>query len=104
MLAKDPPRPLLIEMYTRLLTGPVAKRSEVARRAYLNAKRDADKRYAGLLPRLVATAIASEDAFDALVCCLEMVRWRHEFPALRATADATLRLEGITWRPGVQQK
>jgi hypothetical protein len=47
-------------------------------------------------------AYASEDAFDALVCCLEMVRWRNEFTRLRATADETLRLEGITWWPGVQ--
>ena len=39
--------------------------------------------------------------FDALVCCMEMVRWRGEFAGLKATRDEVLRLEGITWRPGV---
>ncbi len=33
--------------------------------------------------------------------CVEMVRWQGEFAGLRATRDAALRLEGITWRPGV---
>jgi hypothetical protein len=47
-------------------------------------------------------AKASEDAFDALVSCLEMVRWRAEFAELTATKDKVLRLEGITWRPGIQ--
>jgi hypothetical protein len=32
---------------------------------------------------------------------VEMVRWRAEFADLKATEDKTLRLEGITWRPGV---
>jgi hypothetical protein len=32
---------------------------------------------------------------------MEMVRWRGEFAGLRATTDEVLRLEGITWRPGV---
>ena len=103
LLADDLPRPLLIEMYTRLLTGPVAKRSEAARRAYLNAKRETDQLYVRLSRQVLAKANTSEDAFDALVCCVEMVRWRHEFPSLRATTDHTLGLEGITWRPGVQQ-
>ena len=51
----------------------------------------------------MAKALGSEDAFDALVCAMEMVRWRGEFAGLRATKDAALRLEGITWRPGVQE-
>ncbi|HEX3572804.1 MAG TPA: hypothetical protein VHU44_18450 [Acidobacteriaceae bacterium] len=96
------PKPLLIEMYARLLTGPVAKRNTAARRAYLSAKRKLDDAYARLSPNVLMKAYASEDAFDALVCCLEMVRWRNEFTRLRATADETLRLEGITWWPGVQ--
>jgi hypothetical protein len=50
----------------------------------------------------LAKAYASEDAFDALVCCMQMVRVRSEFARLRTTPDAVLRLEGITWRPGVQ--
>lgn len=99
-LGAEEPAPLLVEMYTRLLTGPVAKSNAMARRLYLLAKRKEDARYAGLSRRVREKALGSEDAFDALVCCLEMARWRGEFAGLRATVDPVLRLEGITWRPG----
>jgi hypothetical protein len=102
MFRAERPRPLVIEMYARLLTGPVAKSSEEARRAYLSTRRRADAMYAGLSRPVLASAYGSEDAFDALVCCMEMVRWRSDFVDLRAATDSTLRLEGITWRPGVQ--
>jgi hypothetical protein len=95
------PRPLLVEMYTRLLTGAVAKSNPSARKAYLAAKRKGDAAYAGLSRGVMAKAMGSEDAFDALVCCMEMVRWRGEFAGLRETRDEVLWLEGITWRPGV---
>jgi hypothetical protein len=95
------PRPLVVEMYTRLLTGAVKKSNPVARREYLLAKKKSDTAYAGLSRGVMAKAMGSEDAFDALVCCMEMVRWRGEFAGLRATRDEVLRLEGITWRPGV---
>jgi len=76
----------------------------VARREYLLEKKKMDVAYSGLYSRLprgvVAKAMGSEDAFDALVCCMEMVLWREEFAGLRATRDEVLRLEGITWRPG----
>ena len=93
--------PLLVEMYTRLLTGAVKKSNPVARREYLLAKKKMEAAYAGLSRGVMAKAMGSEDAFDALVCCMEMVRWRGEFAGLRATRDEVLRLEGITWRPGV---
>ncbi len=97
-------RPLLVEMYTRLLTGPVAKSNAVARAAYLAGRKVSDAALYAALPRsVVASARASEDGFDALVCLLEMVRWQGEFAGLRATPDATLRLEGVTWRPGVMK-
>ncbi len=95
------PQPLLVEMYTRLLTGAVAKSNPTARKVYLAAKRKADASYAGLSWGVMAKAMGSEDAFDALVCAMEMVRWREEFGRLRATDDEVLKLEGITWRPGV---
>ena len=95
------PRPLLVEMYTRLMTGAVAKSNEQARKAYLAARRKNDELYAGLSRGVMAKAVGSEDAFDALVSTLEMVRHADEFPLLKATRDAELRLEGITWRPGV---
>ncbi len=94
-------KPMLVEMYTRLLTGPVAKSNALARAAYLRARRKEDALYAGLSPAVLAKAGGSEDAFDALVCCLEMVRRRSEFAELKATEDEGLKLEGITWRPGV---
>jgi hypothetical protein len=96
------PAPLVVEMYTRLLTGAVKKSNEGARREYLLAKRRSDAGYAGLSRPVMKSALGSEDAFDALVCCMEMVRWRGEFAGLKATRDEMLRLEGITWRPGVR--
>ena len=96
------PTPLLVEMYTRLLTGPVAKSNGAARKAYLAAKKKTDAAYAVLGRGVVAKACESEDAFDALVSCVEMAKRRGEFAGLSATKDPVLRLEGITWRPGVQ--
>ena len=73
-------RPLVVEMYTRLLTGPVAKSNAVARGAYLLRKRKEDAAYAGLSRGVVAKACGSEDAFDALVCAW---RWRSGGRSLR---------------------
>ena len=95
------PQPLLVEMYTRLMTGAVAKSSEEARARYLAAKKKTDDVYRRLGQVVMQRALASEDAFDALVSVLEMVRWREELPRLKATRDPVLRLEGITWRPGI---
>lgn len=100
-LAGKEPRPLLVEMYTRLMTGAVAKSNEGARRTYLATKRKADDLYGGISRGVLAKAYASEDAFDALVSVVEMVRYREEFAGLKATKDEVLGLEGITWRPGV---
>jgi len=94
-------KPLLVEIYTRLMTGPVAKSNEAARKIYLAARRRDDPLYAGISRSVFAKAQNSEDAFDALVSTLEMVRHADEFAKLRATSDETFRLEGITWRPGV---
>jgi hypothetical protein len=95
-------KPLLVEMYTRLLTGAVKKSNAAARKAYLRERRKTDALYAGIGRGVIAKAEGSEDGFDALVCCVEMVRWQAEFSGLRATRDETLLLEGITWRPGVE--
>jgi hypothetical protein len=96
------PQPLLVEMYTRLLTGPVAKSNPLARKAYLAVKKKTDTAYVELSRGVIAKAQGSEDAFDALVCAMEMARWQGQFAGLRATNDAALKLEGITWRPGVK--
>ncbi len=100
-LAAKRPQPLLIEMYTRLMTGAVAKSNETARKTYLATKRKADATYADLTSSILAKAYKSEDAFDALVSVVEMVRYKDEFVPLKATKDEVLKLEGITWRPGI---
>ena len=98
----SPAKPLVVEMYTRLMTGPVAKSNPVARKAYLASRRKHDPLFAPLPRSVFRTAEASEDAFDALISTLEMVRYAAEFATLKATKDPTLRLEGITWRPGAR--
>ena len=99
--ASEDGKPLLVEMYTRLLTGVVKKSNAEARKAYLKKRKKMDPLYAGISRAVIAKAEGSEDGFDALVCCIEMVRWQGEFAGLRATADPVFGLEGITWRPGV---
>jgi hypothetical protein len=94
--------PLLVEIYTRLMTGAVAKSNPDARKLYLAARRNSDPLYKPLKRSVVAKAEASEDAFDALVSTLEMVRHADQFGALRATRNAHLLLEGETWRPGIE--
>jgi hypothetical protein len=95
-------RPLVVEIYTRLMTGAVNKSSEVARTAYLAKKRKESALYAGISRAVLAKAKGSEDAFDALVTAMVMTEHRAEFAGLKATRDPVLRLEGITWRPGAQ--
>lgn len=95
------PQPLVIEMYARLLTGAVKKSSAEARRAYLRAKMRDDKFYAKLKRSVIAKAVASDDAFDALISAMEMARHAQEFAKLKKTGHAVRRLEGITWVPTV---
>jgi hypothetical protein len=95
------PKPLVVEMYTRLMTGAVAKSNAEARRRYLSAKRKIDAFYASLGRAVLTKAQGSEDAFDALVSVIEMARYADEFGGLKATRDPELRREGFTWRPGV---
>jgi len=96
------PQPLVVEMYTRLMTGPVAKSNPAARRQYLAARRASDSVYADIPRAVLRKAEGSEDAFDALVSTMLMVHHAADFPRLRATQNPELRLEGITWRPGVK--
>jgi hypothetical protein len=94
--ADDPAFPMVVEMYTRLMTGPVNKSSEAARTAYLK-----ERKVAGLSRDVLARARGSEDAFDALVSCLVMTECRAEFPELPRETDTVYKLEGRTWQPGV---
>ena len=91
----DPPRlPLLVEIYPRLLTGPVVKSSREARAAYL-----ARPAYASLPAAALAAALASEDAFDALLSAWRMREHAAAWPTLPWPPDARTRREGAIWRP-----
>jgi hypothetical protein len=94
-------KPLVVEIYTRLMTGAVTKSSEAARTAYLAKKRRENALYAGLSRRVLAKAKGSEDAFDALVTAMVMAEHRGEFARLRRTEDEVFRMEGQTWVPGL---
>ena len=99
--ARSVKEPLVVEIYTRLMTGAVTKSSEVARTAYLAKKRRESALYAELSRAVMTKARGSEDAFDALVTALVMVEHRAEFARLRKTEDEVFRMEGRTWVPGL---
>jgi hypothetical protein len=94
-------RPLVVEMYSRLNTGPVRKSNPTARTEYLRRKRKEDAAYAALSRGVIVKARGSEDAFDALVSCMAMTARRDEFSELRMPNDPNHKIEGWTWAPGV---
>jgi hypothetical protein len=89
--------PLVVEIYPRLLSGPVVKSRASARAAHL----------AGAYPALGGAerrlAIASEDAFDAAVSALVMAAWVDDLARLPPEPDPRLRLEGRIWHPAWRQ-
>ena len=95
-------RPMVVEMYTRLNTGPVRKSNAAARAEYLRTKRSDNAAYAALPRSVMGKARASEDAFDALVSCMAMTARRGEFATLGTPLDLEYKVEGWTWAPGMQ--
>jgi hypothetical protein len=85
--------PLILEIYPRLLTGPVHKSNPVARAALL------DQRYPQLSTEHRLLAVASDDAFDAAVSALEMRQHANDLVSLPHEIDPILRLEGRIWHP-----
>ena len=85
--------PVIVEIYPRLFTGPVRKSNAAAREALLTM------RYPTLREDLRRAAIGSEDAFDAAVSALEMVRHADALKDLPTERDATMKLEGRIWHP-----
>jgi hypothetical protein len=81
--------PLVVEIFPRVLTGPLVKSSALARTDYLATQ--------PMRPDLKALAAASEDAFDAAVSALAMARVAHGFAALPDAPDH--RVEGKIWKP-----
>ncbi len=90
-------KPMAVEMYSRLNTGPVHKSNPAARAAYLQRKRAEDPAYAALGRAALAKARAGEDAFDALVSCMVMAEHREHFYTLPQPRDPNYKLEGWTW-------
>ena len=81
----------MIEIYPRLLTGPVTKSSRDSRRQYLAKKfphPSADWR---------KVAGSSEDAFDAVVSALVMAKRIPELETLGQASDPVDLLEGRIW-------
>jgi hypothetical protein len=93
------PRPLVVEMYTRLNTGAVHKSNPAARAAYLLRKRREDPGYAALSRSVLAKARAGEDAFDALVSTMVMAERRANFAMLPRPRNPLHTIEGWTWAP-----
>jgi hypothetical protein len=90
----DPPSAwTVVEMYPRLLTGPVHKRSATARADYLEAAPFA------LSDEHRVLAIASEDAFDAAVSALVMHEHADHLHHLPQSRDPVTLLEGLIWDP-----
>jgi hypothetical protein len=95
----DAPRfPMVVEIYPRVLTGPVVKGREGGRRQYL------ETRYPSLTPQVLADASRSDDSFDALVSALVMAGHTEEFSVLTPARDADQLFEGQIWFPNGGRK
>lgn len=90
----SPGWPSVVEIYPRLLTGPVNKGNKAARTEYLD-------RYPELAPEFRERAAESEDAFDAAISALVMAAYAADLIELRPAIDPELRREGVIWRPAL---
>lgn len=89
-----PSLPMVVEIYPRLLTGPVNKKQASARAAYLMSSE-----FDGLSSAERSAAAGSEDAFDAIVSALRMRDCAPQFAELRKAEDTVELLEGRIWAP-----
>ena len=85
--------PLVIEIYPRLLTGPVRKADRYARAAYLA------ERYPEIDEAFARKAASCEDAFDAAVSAVVMSCHLSEISAITASRDDPYTMEGRIWWP-----
>ncbi len=93
----DPPsRWTVVEIYPRLLTGPVVKSSAEAREQFVNLAEwqvtDGQR----------AQVCGSEDAFDAAASALAMDRRIADLSALPEISNPDRRLEGEIWQPDLR--
>jgi hypothetical protein len=90
----DPPTPwTVLEIYPRLLTGPVRKSDRERRAQYLGAAPWS------VAPDFAASMVGSDDAFDAGISALVMHDHLDDLAGLSPTTDPRTRLEGDVWRP-----
>ena len=90
----DPPGwPRVVEIYPRLLSGPVHKANPSARRLLL------EQRFPELDAAHRRAAVDSEDAFDAAVSALVMLEHAADLASLPPESDPLVRLEGRIWYP-----
>lgn len=83
--------PLVVEIFPRVLTGPVRKNSQGERERYLAA--------IPMRSDIRRLAAAGEDAFDAAVSALVMAAGVKELPELPEGPDYAL--EGKIWQPRI---
>jgi hypothetical protein len=83
----------VLEIYPRLMTGPVRKSNLEQRALYLDAITWS------VAPAHATSMIGSEDAFDAGISALVMHDNLADLVHLRPTTDPVTLLEGDVWRP-----
>jgi hypothetical protein len=91
---QEPSNHVVIEIYPRILTRTVVKRSPAARALFLD-----NPEFASFTKEWRAKAVSSEDAFDAAVSVFVMNKHLHELKSLKMTTDPDFILEGIIWNP-----
>ena len=82
-----PALPLIVEIYPRVLTGPVRKNSQSERERYLEA--------VPMPPDLRRLAASSEDAFDAAISAVVMAALVEELKVL--PEEPGYAIEGKIW-------
>ena len=85
--------PRVVEIYPRVLTGPINKGRWAERHAFLF------ERFPEQPPDLLERAAGSEDAFDAAVSALVMGAHEAELELLPRPSDSEYAIEGKIWRP-----
>ncbi len=83
----------VIEIYPRLMTGPIRKRRIDERTEFV------EKHLASQSTAMRALAASTEDAFDAAVSALVMADHASELAALPEILDPQLLREGMIWQP-----
>ena len=91
---QEPSSHVVIEIYPRILTGAVIKRSPEARMRFLD-----NPDFASFTEDWRTEAAGSEHAFDAAVSVCVMNKHLHAFESLKKTTNPQLSLEGIIWDP-----